>query len=412
MNAPSERRLVFTVAQLGDVNKAELDNTVALATAIQPCFRFRRSSATIAIDKTRYRLMNGALDLDRAVRDFMGEKGGQDTLPRGNLILVTAEPYSDETLATEFQGRRLEDELSQCYFYDEGLAGLERAAIASTFIWDRLPPRPDLHAILAPTPSGRRALQPYLLYTFGVVALNRLIDMGHHEEIRGCPFDYCSNVREIDHFWATGLLCREHDQHLENAARQRRVSEEQIRAAKALFTRAGGGKKRSRTPDRSAGYPELLAMPRELQPVDRPRVGVGLQRYDIFLSHASEDKVDIARPLYEALTARGVTVWFDEAALELGDSLRRKIDEGLRISRFGLVVLSPHFFAKPWPQRELDGLVARETASGEKAIIPLWHRLERDDVLQRSATLADLVAAKSSEGLPAVVEKILRVLHR
>jgi len=47
------------------------------------------------------------------------------------------------------------------------------------------------------------------------------------------------------------------------------------------------------------------------------------------LSHAWEDKDAIARPLYEALTAASVSVWFDEAELKLGDSLRRKIDDGL-----------------------------------------------------------------------------------
>jgi TIR domain len=92
------------------------------------------------------------------------------------------------------------------------------------------------------------------------------------------------------------------------------------------------------------------------------------QQFDLFLSHASEDKEAIARPLYSALVAAGVSVWFDEAVLELGDSLRRKIDEGLARCRYGIVILSPRFLAKQWPQRELDGLVARETATGEKAI--------------------------------------------
>jgi CheY-like chemotaxis protein len=131
---------------------------------------------------------------------------------------------------------------------------------------------------------------------------------------------------------------------------------------------------------------------------------------DLFLSHASEDKDDIARPLYEALTAHHVTVWFDEAALELGDSLRRKIDEGLRRCRFGLVVLSPHFFQKQWPQWELDGLVTRETSSGAKAILPVWHHVEKHDVAAYSEPLADRVAAKSSEGIDTIVKKILRAL--
>lgn len=135
-------------------------------------------------------------------------------------------------------------------------------------------------------------------------------------------------------------------------------------------------------------------------------------RYDLFLSHASEDKDPIARPLYAALTAKGVSVWFDEATLELGDSLRRKIEEGLSRCRYGVVILSPRFLNKQWPQRELDGLVARETASGEKAILPIWYDLDDKMLLQYSPSLAERLAARSEEGIGVVVEKILRVLKK
>ena len=134
-------------------------------------------------------------------------------------------------------------------------------------------------------------------------------------------------------------------------------------------------------------------------------------KYELFLSHASEDKGPVARPLYEALTVAGVSVWFDEAVLRMGDSLRRKIDEGLSRCRFGVVILSPHFFAKEWPQRELDGLVARETSSGKKAILPVWHDLQRDDVLRYSPPLADRFAGRSSEGVDALVTKILEAIR-
>jgi hypothetical protein len=134
--------------------------------------------------------------------------------------------------------------------------------------------------------------------------------------------------------------------------------------------------------------------------------------YDLFLSHASEDKDAIARPLYEALIAEGISVWFDEAVLELGDSLRRKIDEGLAKCRYGVVILSPKFLSKEWPQRELDGLVARETASGDKAVLPIWHELDRETLLRYSPPLADRLAGRSEEGIPALVEKIRRVLRK
>ena len=134
--------------------------------------------------------------------------------------------------------------------------------------------------------------------------------------------------------------------------------------------------------------------------------------YEIFISHASEDKDAIARPLYDELIRKGVSVWFDEAVIKLGDSLRRKIDDGLARCRYGVVILSQHFLSKEWPQRELDGLVARETASGEKAILPIWHELDRDTLLRYSPPLADRFAGRSVEGVHALVEKILQVLGK
>jgi hypothetical protein len=134
--------------------------------------------------------------------------------------------------------------------------------------------------------------------------------------------------------------------------------------------------------------------------------------YDLFISHASEDKDAIARPLYEALKARGLSVWFDEAELTLGDSLRRKIDDGLARCRYGVVILSPRFLQKDWPQRELDGLVARETEDGRKAMLPVWHDLDRQTLLRFSPTLADRLAVDSSKGLDAVVAQIERAVAK
>ena len=81
--------------------------------------------------------------------------------------------------------------------------------------------------------------------------------------------------------------------------------------------------------------------------------------WDAFISHASEDK-EFVRPLADALRARHLSIWYDEFTLLLGDSLRRSIDRGLARSKYGIVILSKKFFEKEWPQKELDGLVARE----------------------------------------------------
>jgi DNA-binding beta-propeller fold protein YncE len=133
---------------------------------------------------------------------------------------------------------------------------------------------------------------------------------------------------------------------------------------------------------------------------------------DVFISHASEDKDAVARPLVQQLRALMVSVWFDEYELMLGDSLRATIGDGLRHSRVGVVILSPSFFGKRWPQWELDGLNARQIAGEPNVILPVWHDVDLDDVRSYSAPLADVVAAKSSDGVEAIANRIVRVLNR
>lgn len=118
-------------------------------------------------------------------------------------------------------------------------------------------------------------------------------------------------------------------------------------------------------------------------------------KYDIFISHASEDKDDLVRPLVQELEKLGVKVWYDEFTLKVGDSLRKSIDQGLANSRYGTVVLSSSFFSKNWPQYELDGMVAKEM-HGHKMILPIWHKVSKDEVINFSPTLADKVALNSS----------------
>lgn len=131
--------------------------------------------------------------------------------------------------------------------------------------------------------------------------------------------------------------------------------------------------------------------------------------YDVFICHASEDKQDFVKPLADALVKENLKVWYDEFELTLGDSLREKIDYGLANSRYGIVVLSKAFFRKKWPKEELDGLVVRQTSEGKKVILPIWHGVGYSDVKKFSPMLAGKLAAKSEEGLEAVVAQILAV---
>ena len=134
-------------------------------------------------------------------------------------------------------------------------------------------------------------------------------------------------------------------------------------------------------------------------------------KYDAFISHASEDKEQIVRPLAEGLIKAGFSIWYDELQLKIGDRLRRSLDQGLANSRFGIVVLSPAFFAKNWPEYELDGLIAREVDS-RKIILPLWHKVSKDEILTYSPTLADKIAlSTTSNTIEELVSKLSEVLQ-
>ena len=132
---------------------------------------------------------------------------------------------------------------------------------------------------------------------------------------------------------------------------------------------------------------------------------------DCFISHASEDKDAVARPLAEALINAGYSVWFDEYELVLGDSLRAKIDEGLAASRFGVVVLSPQFFEKGWPQSELNALAAKEMVGGERLILPVWHGVDEEFLASKSPLLADRIGVPS-DPLDKAAEQIIRAIER
>jgi TIR domain len=146
----------------------------------------------------------------------------------------------------------------------------------------------------------------------------------------------------------------------------------------------------------SAPIPSALPQIRPAAPTPKPPVQA--KKWDVFISHASEDKDAIARPLAETFRARGLEVWYDEYTLRVGDSLRKSIDAGLAGCKFGVAILSPSFFNKHWPEQELNGLANREV-HGKKVVLPVWHNVNHDDVSVFSPTLADRIGVSTSRGL-------------
>lgn len=206
------------------------------------------------------------------------------------------------------------------------------------------------------------------------------------------------------------------------------VAERRVRSRETLTL---GGEHGSRTPDRTASPPadgpRSLAGEQPTTLAAAPDLGSETQAAhghahasdstatptgwpDVFISHAGEDKDLVARPLAAALKARGWSVWLDELELTVGDSLSGRIDDALAKSRFGVVVLSPAFFSKPWPQRELAGLAAREVSAGAKIILPVWHNVDQKYIVKRSPTLGDRLGSDTKRGIEMVADELARAL--
>jgi hypothetical protein len=133
------------------------------------------------------------------------------------------------------------------------------------------------------------------------------------------------------------------------------------------------------------------------------------QRWDLFVSYASEDRVEFVLPLVDALQKRGLTIWFDQAELALGDSLRESINRGLARSRFAVLVLSRNSLAKNWPRQEWNAVLALEEG-GRKRVLPLIYGVSRDEVAKAFPLIADRLSADATLGMDRVVDDILSVV--
>ena len=175
-------------------------------------------------------------------------------------------------------------------------------------------------------------------------------------------------------------------------------------------------KKRDREAERlRQSYEERIS---ELQELTFPTPAVSLaehtegEEYDVFVSHAWEDKDSFVNEFVDELRKLGINVWYDQSEIKWGDSMRAKIDNGLRTSKFGIVVLSPDYIkeGKYWTKAELDGLFQLESING-KSLLPIWHNLTKKEVMNFSPIIASKLAMNTASLTPAeIASEMLKLL--
>ncbi|WEK34043.1 MAG: TIR domain-containing protein [Candidatus Pseudobacter hemicellulosilyticus] len=96
-----------------------------------------------------------------------------------------------------------------------------------------------------------------------------------------------------------------------------------------------------------------------------------MQIKDVFVCHASEDKSAFIEPLIEELSSVNISCWYDNSEIKWGDSIVKKVNQGLSNSRFVLVAISINSIRKHWPNAELEASINMEFSTGETKVLPL-----------------------------------------
>lgn len=94
-------------------------------------------------------------------------------------------------------------------------------------------------------------------------------------------------------------------------------------------------------------------------------------KYDVFVSHAGEDKEEFVKPLVDALKNNNINAWYDNDEISWGDSIASSINRGLADSRYAIVVLSPNFLNKYWTTTESDTIMSMESVNAQK-LLPIF----------------------------------------
>ncbi|MEA2095961.1 MAG: toll/interleukin-1 receptor domain-containing protein [Candidatus Cloacimonadota bacterium] len=90
----------------------------------------------------------------------------------------------------------------------------------------------------------------------------------------------------------------------------------------------------------------------------------------VFLSHSSIDKPAVRR-ISHSLESHGISVWLDEAEINVGDSLFQKIADAIESIDFVIAVISSSSVTSKWVQKELQLAMTKEILDQQVTVLPL-----------------------------------------
>lgn len=95
-----------------------------------------------------------------------------------------------------------------------------------------------------------------------------------------------------------------------------------------------------------------------------------IEFYSCFVSYSSKDQ-KFADKLHTHLQANGVRCWFAPHDLRIGDKIRPRIDESIRLHDKLLLILSKHSVASDWVEQEVETALDRERREKHPILFPI-----------------------------------------
>lgn len=133
--------------------------------------------------------------------------------------------------------------------------------------------------------------------------------------------------------------------------------------------------------------------------------------YDVFISHAVEDKESIANELYRKLDKKGLKVWYSGSDLKVGDRLAESIHDNLDQCRFGVTILSPTYLSKIWTLNEFFFFLKRDI-DGKKTILPVLYNITPEELAAKFTPMANIVAIRAERGIDFVADKLFEEIQK
>lgn len=121
------------------------------------------------------------------------------------------------------------------------------------------------------------------------------------------------------------------------------------------------------------------------------------KNYDVFISHASKDKLSFVDELVDGIKKLGVKIFYDKDEFLWGDNWKEKILYGTQQSEFAVIVISDNFFDRKWTETELNEFLQIQNESGQKTILPLLYGITYSDVAKKYPELEFIQSLKADE---------------